>query len=100
MKLKTFVQILDDNQISSYPQIKDGCKLVLVKKVNSQSNSKSGVQKFRDELLKVLRRFYTEQNAQTVANETIKVLKNKANLLSYDDLERLATALLADTGSP
>ena len=94
------MQILDDNQIGSYPQIKDGCKLVLVKKVSSQSNSRNGVQKFRDELLKVLRRFYSEQNAQTVANETIKVLKNKANLLSYDDLERLATALLADTGNP
>ena len=47
-------------------------------------------------MLKVLRTYYTEADALTIANETIKDLQHKVNQLSYDDLERLATAIVQE----
>lgn len=47
-------------------------------------------------MLKILKKYYSETDALTIANQTIKDLQNKVNHLSYDDLERIATALLQD----
>jgi hypothetical protein len=47
-------------------------------------------------MLKVLKTYYSDVDALTIANETTKDLQNKVNHLSYDDLERLATALIND----
>lgn len=57
---------------------------------------KSGTHLLRDEISRVLRHYYTESETESIVNELIKDLKNKVNNLSYDDLERLATALLQD----
>ncbi|XP_011495468.1 PREDICTED: ubiquitin-like protein 4A [Ceratosolen solmsi marchali] len=88
--------LTDENEIIFYPGIKDGSKLVLVRKNLQTSRSKNGVYKFKQEMLKVLKTYYSEADALTIANETTKDLQNKVNHLSYDDLERLATALIHD----
>ncbi|XP_058793151.1 uncharacterized protein LOC131665333 [Phymastichus coffea] len=86
----------DENQISFYPGIREGTKLTLVKKSPQSTKCKSGVHTFKNEMIKVLQNFYSEADALTIANETIKDLQNKVNHLSFDDLERLATALMQD----
>lgn len=87
--------ITDENQISFYPGIKEGTKLTLVKKSPQPTKCKS-VHTFKEEMIKVLRNYYSEADALTIANQTIKDLQTKVNLLSFDDLERLATALVQD----
>ena len=94
----------DENPLSFYPGIKDGSKLnlLVIKKTEEgssegkASHSKSGMYLLRDEISRVLRHYYTESETESIINELIKDLKNKVNNLSYDDLERLATALLQD----
>lgn len=97
--------ILDENPLSFYPGIKDGSKLNLLvikkteegsSKAKSSPQQKSGVQLFRDEVSRVLRHYYTVSETESIVNELIKDLKSKVNSLSYDDLERLAIALLQD----
>lgn len=95
--------ILDEQPLSFYPAIKDGSRLnlVVIKKAEegpseAKSYHKSGTQILRDEVTRVLRHYYTESEAESIVNELIKDLKNKVNNLSYDDLERFATALLQD----
>lgn len=90
--------------MSFYPGIKDGSKLnlLVIKKAEEGSSEakalqqKSGTQLLRDEISRVLRHYYTVSETESIVNELIKDLKNKVNNLSYDDLERLATALLQD----
>jgi ATP-dependent exoDNAse (exonuclease V) beta subunit len=62
----------------------------------SSPQQKSGVHLLRDEVSRVLRHYYTVSETESIVNELIKDLKNKVNSLSYDDLERLAIALLQD----
>lgn len=97
--------ILDENPLSFYPGIKDGSKLNLLvikkteegsSKAKSSPQQKSGVQLLRDEVSRVLRHYYTVSETESIVNELIKDLKSKVNSLSYDDLERLAIALLQD----
>lgn len=94
--MKLIIHVADESQISSYPAIKDGSKLVLVKKAVQATPSKNGIYKFKEEILKVLKTYYSDADALTIANETVKDLQNKVNQLSFDDLERLATALIQD----
>jgi len=95
----------DENPLSFYPGIKDGSKLnlLVIKKAEegssearSLSQQKTGIHLLRDEVSRVLRHYYTVSETESIVNELIKDLKNKVNNLSYDDLERLATALLQD----
>lgn len=96
--------VSDENPLSFYPGIKDGSKLnlLVIKKAEEGSSEaktlqqKSGTQLLRDEVSRVLRHYYTVSETESIVNELIKDLKNKVNNLSYDDLERLATALLQD----
>lgn len=97
--------ILDENPLSFYPGIKDGSKLnlLVIKKAEEGSSEaksspqqKSGIHLLRDEVTRVLRHYYTVSETESIVNELIKDLKNKVNSLSYDDLERLAIALLQD----
>lgn len=94
--------VLDENPLSFYPGIKDGSKLNLVIKKAEEGSSeskpeqKSGIHLLRDEVSRVLRHYYTVSETESIVNELVKDLKNKVNNLSYDDLERLATALLQD----
>lgn len=102
--LLTGKTLADENPLSFYPGIKDGSKLnLLVIKKSEEGSSKeksalrkSGTHLLRDEISRVLRHYYTESETESIVNELIKDLKNKVNNLSYDDLERLATALLQD----
>ncbi|XP_046744130.1 ubiquitin-like protein 4A-A [Diprion similis] len=96
--------LADDQLLSFYPTIKDGCKVNLFVKKQVQSEGKSaqadtGIQLFRSEMSRVLRHYYTESETQSIINEFMKDLKKKVDGLSYDDLERLATALLQDQES-
>ncbi|XP_012288760.1 ubiquitin-like protein 4A [Orussus abietinus] len=94
--------LADENPLSFYPGIKDGSKLNLVvkKKATITSENKStdasGIQLFRKEMSKVLSYYYTESETELIVNEVVKDLKNKVSSLSFDDLERLAAALLQD----
>lgn len=93
--------ILDENPLSFYPGIKDGSKLNLVVKKCDSSEDKTPAQKcgatlLREAASKVLKHYYTESETDSIVNELIKDLRNKVNNLSFDDLERLATALLQD----
>lgn len=102
--LLTGKTLADENPLSFYPGIKDGSKLnlLVIKKAEEgssegrASHSKSGIYLLRDEVSRVLRHYYTESETESITNELVKDLKNKVNNLSYDDLERLATALLQD----
>ncbi|XP_032667316.1 ubiquitin-like protein 4A [Odontomachus brunneus] len=102
--LLTGKTLADENPLSFYPGIKDGSKLnlLVIKKTEEGSSEtksfqqKSGTQLLRDEVSRVLRHYYTVSETESIVNELIKDLKNKVNNLSYDDLERLATALLQD----
>ncbi|KAL7305978.1 hypothetical protein TKK_0001448 [Trichogramma kaykai] len=88
--------LTDENEVGFYPGIKDESKLILVKKAPQISTPKNGLHIFKTEILKVLKNYYTESDALTIANQTIKDLQMKVAHMSYDDLERLATALLQD----
>lgn len=75
--------------------------MILFVKKQTQSEDKSsqadaGIQLFRSEMSRVLRHYYTESETQSIINEFMKDLKKKVDGLSFDDLERLATALLQD----
>lgn len=101
--LLTGKTLADENPLSFYPGIKDGSKLnlLVIKKAEEGSSEtkpqqKSGVHLLRDEVSRVLRHYYTVSETESIVNELIKDLKNKVNNLSYDDLERLATALIQD----
>lgn len=102
--LLTGKTLADENPLSFYPGIKDGSKLnlLVVKKADEGSNegksshSSMGIDLLRDEISRVLGHYYTESETESIVNELLKDLKNKVNNLSYDDLERLATALLQD----
>ncbi|KAF7385200.1 ubiquitin-like protein 4A [Vespula maculifrons] len=101
--LLTGKTLADEQPLSFYPAIKDGSRLnlVVIKKAEegpseAKSYHKTGTQILRDEVTRVLRHYYTESEAESIVNELIKDLKNKVNNLSYDDLERFATALLQD----
>lgn len=93
--------LADDQLLSFYPRIRDGSKLILFIKKQAQSEEESsqadaGIQLFKSEMSRVLRHYYTESETQSIINEFMKDLKKKVDSLSFDDLERLATALLQD----
>ncbi|XP_078041579.1 ubiquitin-like protein 4A [Augochlora pura] len=101
--LHTGKTLADTNPLSFYPDIKDGSKLnlLVIKAEEGPSKGKTpagktGRKDLRDEISRVLRLYYSEHETESIVNELMKDLENKVNNLSYDDLERLATALLQD----
>lgn len=101
--LLTGKALADENPLSFYPGIKDGSKLnlLVIKKTEEsssegRSHQKTGVHLLKDEISRVLSHYYTESETKAIVNELIKDLRIKVNNLNYDDLERLATALLQD----
>ncbi|XP_011301897.1 ubiquitin-like protein 4A [Fopius arisanus] len=103
--LLTGKALADENPLSFYPGIKDGIKLNLVVKKSSQGPSdepqvtKCGTVLLRESVTKILKHYYSESETESIVNELIKDLRNKVNSLSFDDLERLATALIQDQES-
>lgn len=57
---------------------------------------KSGIHLLKEEVSRVLKHYYTVSDTEAIVHELIKDLKTKVDHLSYDDLERIATALLQD----
>ena len=103
LKYKILFEISDENPLSFYPGIKDGSKLNLIIKKSAQTSNESfadqpGMQLLQKDMIRVLRCYYTESESESIANEMIKGLKFKVNNVSFDDLERLATALMQDQG--
>ncbi|XP_043267376.1 ubiquitin-like protein 4A [Venturia canescens] len=97
----------DENPLSFYPGIKDGCRLYLVVKkdlcnsIQSSSEAKtptpkSGIAILKEEMTRILKQYYTPTETDAILNELIKELRKKVDSLTYDDLERLATALIQD----
>lgn len=58
--------------------------------------TKSGIAVLREEVTRILKQYYRPTETEAILNELIKQLRKKVDSLSYDDLERLATALLQD----
>lgn len=78
--------LVDDKTISSYgPAIKNGTKLTLVVKEPEP---------LRDIIAKVLKRHYTDSQADEMAKEIIENFEKRMHQLSLDDLERMATFYL------
>ncbi|XP_066602629.1 ubiquitin-like protein 4A [Prorops nasuta] len=102
--LLTGKALADENPLSFYPGIKDGSKLnlLVIKKAEEgtsdtkTSHQKHGIRLLKEEVSRVLRHYYTKSETDLIVDELLKDLKNKVNHLSYDDLERLATALIQD----
>lgn len=100
----THIFASDENPLSFYPGIKDGSKLnvlVIQKKSDDVIQAKSqhqnlGIQLLKEEVSRILRHYYTDSDTRCIVNEMVKDLKNKVANSSYDDLERLATALMMD----
>lgn len=96
--------VADENPLSFYPGIKDGSKLNLVVRKTTQESSdeklqsvqKYGTALLRESVSKVLKKYYSQTETESIINELVKDLRTKVNNLSFDDLERLATALLQD----
>lgn len=90
--------------MSFYPGIKDGSKLNLVVRKTTQESSdekspavqKYGTALLRESVSKILKKYYSQTETESITNELVKELRTKVNNLSFDDLERLATALLQD----
>ncbi|XP_030373801.1 NEDD8 [Scaptodrosophila lebanonensis] len=79
----------DDQQISSYPNIKDGTKLNLV--VMKPDT-------LRDAIHRSFRKYYSEQQSERLTNEFMVDFEQKfgnGGSLSLDDLERFADSALS-----
>ncbi|XP_034950889.1 ubiquitin-like protein 4A [Chelonus insularis] len=101
--LLTGKTLADENPLSFYPGIKDGSKLNLVVKKTTQGSSEdkaptqeNGAELLSDTALKILKHYYRTAESEAIVNELIKAIRSKVNNLSFDDLERLATALIQD----
>ncbi|XP_046960686.1 ubiquitin-like protein 4A [Vanessa cardui] len=85
--------LADDQIIESYPSIKNGTKLnLIVKKTQG--------------LLEVSTKYFkkhgmTDTEARNAANRLLKVVEEKFNKLSWDDIERLSLdCMLEECGHP
>ncbi|KAF5285795.1 hypothetical protein FQA39_LY04256 [Lamprigera yunnana] len=77
----------DDHTIGFYPKIKDGTKVhLVVKKPES----------LEDILGRLLRKYYSEKQTKVIIEEFMKDFYNKVQMLSLDDLERIAISYLND----
>lgn len=63
---------------------------------NKQNVGKNGTVLLKESVSKILKHYYSESETESITNELIKDLRNKVNNLSFDDLERLASALIQD----
>lgn len=97
-KLLLTGKTLDDhNPLSFYPGIKDGSKLnLIIKKSYPVPEVLKSMHLLKTEMTRVLRRYYTESESELIADDIIEDLKSKVENCSYDDFERLATALMQD----
>uniref|UniRef100_A0A6M2DDY4 Putative ubiquitin-like protein 4a n=1 Tax=Xenopsylla cheopis TaxID=163159 RepID=A0A6M2DDY4_XENCH len=77
--------LIDENSVEFYDSIQEGTKLLLVIK-------KQEILNLNDELVKYLKKFYSDDTAQQLAKSFMIEFKRKTALLSLDDIERLASS--------
>ncbi|XP_055551428.1 ubiquitin-like protein 4A-B [Wyeomyia smithii] len=79
----------DEKSIASYGNIKDGTKLTLVvKKPDS----------LREAILRHFKKYLQEDQSQRLTSEFMKDFDSKIQQLSLDDLEKIASDILAKKG--
>lgn len=85
--------LVDEQTVQSYPTIKDGTKLNLVVK-KPEGLHEVSVKHFK-------KMGMNESEATNAANRLIKIVQDKFNKLSWDDIDRLSLdCLLDETGQP
>ncbi|XP_075970949.1 ubiquitin-like protein 4A [Anticarsia gemmatalis] len=85
--------LVDEQTIQAYPTIKDGTKLNLVVK-KPEGLHEASVKHFK-------KMGMTDGEALCAANRLIKIVQDKFNRLSWDDIDRLSLdCLLDETGQP
>ncbi|XP_053695477.1 ubiquitin-like protein 4A-B [Sabethes cyaneus] len=81
--------LADEKPVASYGSIKDGTKLTLViKKPDS----------LREAMLRHFKKYLQEEQSQRVTSEFMKDFDSKIQQLSLDDLEKIASDILAKKG--
>lgn len=78
--------LADDKTVNSYSNIKDGTKLILVIKKPDP---------LRDVIFRSFKKYYNEQQSEKLTAEFMTDFEKKMKQLSLDDIEHLATGLLA-----
>ncbi|XP_062559769.1 ubiquitin-like protein 4A-B [Armigeres subalbatus] len=79
----------DEKTVASYGNIKDGTKLTLVVKKPDP---------LREVLLRQFKKHLQEEQSQRLTNEFMKDFDSKIQQLSLDDLEKIASDILAKKG--
>lgn len=80
--------LADENTVASYPSIKDGSKLNLVVK-KPEGLYEVSVKHFKKQGM-------NDSDAANTANRLLKIVQNKFNKLSWDDIEKLSLDCLMD----
>lgn len=79
----------DEKTIASYGNIKDGTKLTLVVKKPDP---------LREVIFRQFKKYLQEEQSQRLTNEFMKDFDSKVQQLSLDDLEKIASDILAKKG--
>ncbi|KXJ73366.1 hypothetical protein RP20_CCG015979 [Aedes albopictus] len=79
----------DEKTIASYGNIKDGSKLTLVVKKPDP---------LREVIFRQFKKYLQEEQSQRLTNEFMKDFDSKVQQLSLDDLEKIASDILAKKG--
>ncbi|XP_055615486.1 ubiquitin-like protein 4A [Toxorhynchites rutilus septentrionalis] len=79
----------DEKTVASYGTIKDGTKLTLVVKKPDP---------LREVILRQFKKYLQEEQSQRLTNEFMKDFDSKIQQLSLDDLEKIASDILAKKG--
>lgn len=77
--------LVDDKTLDSYATIKNGTKLTVVIKEPEP---------LKDVMQKIFKKFYSEEQSEVLAKEFMVDFEKRLDLLSLDDIERMATYFL------
>lgn len=74
--------LVDEKTLNSYATIKEGAKLTVVIKEPEP---------LKDVMCKIFKKFYSDEQSETMAKEFMVDFEHRLSQLSLDDIERLAT---------
>lgn len=74
--------LVDEKTLNSYATIKNGSKLTVVIKEPEP---------LKDVMCKIFKKFYSDEQSETMAKEFMIDFENRLNQMSLDDIERMAT---------
>lgn len=77
--------LADDKALTAYPQIKNGVKLTVVVKEPEP---------LKDVMCKIFKKFYSDEQSETMAKEFMVDFEKRLDQLSLDDIERMASYFL------